>query len=72
MKGERALDWAMRIDAEAELADLQSIKPREIKLMKFCQGLKDDRLYEKSLRWTLKLGKKQKHSSGSTQLKNRP
>ena len=43
MEGKRALDWAMRIDAEGELADLQSIKPQEIKLMKFCQGLKDDK-----------------------------
>ena len=48
MKGKRALDRAMWIDAEAELADLQSIKPQEIKLMKLCQGLKDDRLYEKN------------------------
>ena len=47
MKGERPLDWEMRIDAEAELADLKSFKPQEIKLMEFCQGLKDDRLYEK-------------------------
>ena len=67
MKGKRALDRAMWIDAEAELADLQSIKPQEIKLMKLCQGLKDDRLYEKTLRWTPEVGKKQKQSSGNTQ-----
>ena len=36
IKGERALDRAIRIDAKAELADLESIKPQEIKLIKFC------------------------------------
>ena len=48
MKGKRPLDLAMRIDAESDHAYLESIKPQEIKLMKFCQGLKsEDRLYEK-------------------------
>ena len=47
MKGERPLDWAMRINAEAELADLQYINPQEIKLINYCQGLKSERLYEK-------------------------
>ena len=48
MKGERQLDWAMRIDAESYLANLQSLKPQEMKFMKLCQGLKsEDRLYEK-------------------------
>ena len=47
LKGEGPLDWAMRIDAEAELADKKLIKPLEFKLMKLCQGLKDKRLYEK-------------------------
>ena len=37
----------MIIDAEAELANMQSIKPQEIKLIQFCQGLKDERLYDK-------------------------
>ena len=33
---------------ESYHADLQSLKPQEIKFMKFCQGLKsEDRLYEK-------------------------
>ena len=36
----------MRINEERELADLQTIKPQEIKLIKFCQGLEaEDRLY---------------------------
>ena len=48
MKGKRPRDWALRIDAESDLADLESLKPQEIKLMKFCQGLKsDDILCEK-------------------------
>ena len=34
MKGEKPLEWAMRIDEEAELADLETLKPQEIKLMK--------------------------------------
>ena len=40
MKGEKPLAWAMRIDKEGELADLETLKPQEIKLMRFCQGLK--------------------------------
>ena len=40
MKGEKSLAWAMRIDKEGELADLETLKPQEIKLMRFCQGLK--------------------------------
>ena len=45
MKGEKPLAWAMRINKESELADLERLKPQEIKLMKFCQGLKaEDRL----------------------------
>ena len=48
MKAERPLDWAMRIDAESELADLETLKPQESKLLKFCQELKsEDQLYEK-------------------------
>ena len=35
MKGETPLDWALRINAEGELADIQYMKPQEIKLMKF-------------------------------------
>ena len=37
----------MIIDAETQLADMQSIKPQEIKLMKLCPVLKDERLYDK-------------------------
>ena len=47
LKGERPLDWSMRIDAMAELADMQLIKPQEIKSMKLCQGLNDEGLYDK-------------------------
>ena len=47
MNGEIPLDWAMRIDAEAELADMQSMIPQEIKLMNLCQGLKDESMYAK-------------------------
>ena len=47
MKGEKPLTWAMRIDEEAELADLKTLKPQEIKLMELCHGLKsEDRLYD--------------------------
>ena len=47
MKGEKPLAWAMRIDEEGELANLQRLKAQELKLMKFCQGLKaEDRLYD--------------------------
>ena len=46
-KGGDPLDWAMMIDAEVELADMQSSKPQKFKFMKFCRGLKDERLYEK-------------------------
>ena len=49
MKGERPLDWALWVDAESELADLESVKHQEIKLMKFCQVVKSkDRLYKKN------------------------
>ena len=37
----------MIFDAEAELADMQSIKLPELKLMKFCQWLKGTMLYVK-------------------------
>ena len=47
MKGEQPLAWAMRIDEEGDLANLKTLKPQEIKLMKFCQGLKsEDQLYD--------------------------
>ena len=47
MKGEKPLAWALRIDNEGELADLETLKPQEIKLMKLFQGLKaEDRLYD--------------------------
>ena len=37
----------MRINEMAELADLDSIKSQDLKLMKYCQGLKqDDILYD--------------------------
>ena len=43
-RGKTPIDNGMRIDAKAELADMQSINPQEIKLMKFCQEQKDERL----------------------------
>ena len=30
MKGEKPLAWALRIDNEGELADLEALKPQEI------------------------------------------
>ena len=37
----------MRIDEMAELADLESIKAQDLKLMRYCQGLKaEDKLYD--------------------------
>ena len=35
LKGEVALEWAMGIDEVAELADLESIKVQDMKLMKY-------------------------------------
>ena len=47
MKGEGHVEWAMRINELAELADLDSISSQDLKLMKYCQGLKpDDKLYD--------------------------
>ena len=47
MKGEGKLEWAMRIDEVAELADLESIKAQDLKLMKYCQCVKaEDKLYD--------------------------
>ena len=47
LKGEGALEWAMGIDEVAELADLESIKVQDMKLMKYYQGLKsEDKLYD--------------------------
>ena len=37
----------MRINELSELADLDSIKSQDLKLMKYCQGLKpEDKLYD--------------------------
>ena len=37
----------MRINEEGELADLESIKAQDVKLMKYCNGLKsEDSLYD--------------------------
>ena len=36
------LDWVLKIDEEAKLADLNNIKPQEQKLMKFAHGLNDE------------------------------
>ena len=47
MKGEKPLVWAMRIDNEGELVDLETFKPQEIQKTKNFQGLKaEDRLYD--------------------------
>ena len=43
-QGKRALDWALRIE---EQADLGGIQPQERKLMKFCHGLEDQVLHTK-------------------------
>ena len=48
IKGESYVEWAARINQVSELADLDGIKSQNLKLMKFCQGLKQsDRLYDK-------------------------
>ena len=39
MKGEGYLEWAMRINEISDLADLDSIKSQDLKLIKYCQGL---------------------------------
>ena len=37
----------MRIDEIAELGDLESIKSQDLKLMKYCQGIRlEDKLYD--------------------------
>ena len=47
-KGEGYIQWANRINQQAELADLEGIKAQDLQLMKYCQGLhKTDRLYDK-------------------------
>ena len=53
MKGEGYMEWAARINQISELADLDGIKSQDLKLMKFCQGLKQsDRLYDKLMERT--------------------
>ena len=39
MKGEGYLEWAMRINEISDLADRDSIKSLDLKLIKYCQGL---------------------------------
>ena len=47
-KGEGYIQWANRINQQAELADLEGITAQDLQLMKYCQGLhKTDRLYDK-------------------------
>ena len=45
--GEIPLDWALRIQEQAELGDLEDIRPQELMMMKFCQGFKDQDLQKK-------------------------
>ena len=53
MKGEGYVERAARINQISELADLDGIKSQDLKLMKFCQGLKQsDRLYDKLMERT--------------------
>ena len=47
-KGEGYIQWANRINQQAELANLEGIKAQDLQLMKYCQGLhKTNRLYDK-------------------------
>ena len=42
------LEWAAKINQISEIADLEGIKSQDLKLMKFCQRLKQsDMLYDK-------------------------
>ena len=46
LKGEGYVEWAMRINELSDLADLDSIQSQDLKLMKYCQGLKpEDKLH---------------------------
>ena len=47
-KGEGYIQWANRINQQAELANIEGIKAQNLQLMKYYQGLhKTDRLYDK-------------------------
>ena len=47
-KGESYIQWANRINQQAELADMEGIKAQDLQLMKYCQGLhKTDKRYNK-------------------------
>ena len=47
-KGESYIQWANRINQQAELADMEGIKAQDLQLMKYCQGLhKTDRPFNK-------------------------
>ena len=47
-KGEGYIQWANRINQQAELANIEGIKAQDFQLMKYCQGLHEtDRLYDK-------------------------
>ena len=47
-KGEGYIQWANRINQQAELANIEGIKAQNFQLMKYYQGLhKTDRLYDK-------------------------
>ena len=39
VKGESYVSWTNRINQQAELADLENIRAKDLQLMKFCQGL---------------------------------
>ena len=47
LKGKKLLDWSMRTDAEAEVADMKSIKRKGITIMKLWHLTKGRRLYDK-------------------------
>ena len=56
-KGEGYIQWANRINQQAELADMEGIKAQDLQLMKYCQGLhKTDRLYDKLMDMEVKSG----------------
>ena len=63
LKGESYVEWAMQINELSELADLDSIQSQDLKLMKYCQGLKpEDKLYDLLMKMDPNLGQELRKS----------
>ena len=65
-KGEGYIQWANRINQQAELANLEGIKAQDFQLMKYCQGLHGQINFMTNLWiWKLRVGQLRRKLSKS-------